>query len=472
MNLLSACLSVGSPALATYSLALTAFNRGYIATNFRRLREMVKRDTHRRYRYMDERISAATFILQESQQCPMRANQRNGELASLIALSDREQFWKSAAKDLKNTRRGFTYSFLAQVILAFVTYVISFSQIVHDDLGSVNDGLQFASSSVWSWIAQSTMNDTSDIPLLPLLSTATGDQDEEISRTNSNSTLLSPVIAISDAPELDHVVTLPTWLGMDVRGDERREGPIFNYARILTWFAFAKHVESGFESAVEEFRAQRPIPTTAQDAAARCRLELHKDLPAFTAWSRIPRAAIQHMFWAGFLALFLQWGTTGAAIFIWYTFQFKDLLTPASGVGCRSGSYLIYGVAATISWLLLVFSNLVSHALMQRLEQNPRRKGGVGILGGVAVLSRIVGKAIAIANAAWLIASSVLEEIGTFETCWCKACAVQFHTKGWTAIFVSPSALQGAASGIWVGGFLWSITVCSIVIVVFAYGRH
>ncbi|KAF8145331.1 hypothetical protein K438DRAFT_1991968 [Mycena galopus ATCC 62051] len=39
MDLLSACLCVGSPALATYSLALTAFNRRYITSKFKALKE-------------------------------------------------------------------------------------------------------------------------------------------------------------------------------------------------------------------------------------------------------------------------------------------------------------------------------------------------------------------------------------------------------------------------------------------------
>jgi hypothetical protein len=116
MNLLSACLAVGSPALAAYSLALTAFNRGHISRKFQRLKDLVENETHRQYRYMAERVEAAGFILQEVQQCPMRANQRTGELANLIVLNDphRQYFWKIAAKDLKNTRRDFTYSFLAQ----------------------------------------------------------------------------------------------------------------------------------------------------------------------------------------------------------------------------------------------------------------------------------------------------------------------------------------------------------------------
>ncbi|KAF8144273.1 hypothetical protein K438DRAFT_2029243, partial [Mycena galopus ATCC 62051] len=97
-------------------------------------------------------VADASFILQESQQCPMRANQRIGELASLIVLADRQNFWKITAKDLKNTRRGFTYSFLAQVLLAFVSYLITFATAVHDSLGSAEAFIQFASSSAWSWM--------------------------------------------------------------------------------------------------------------------------------------------------------------------------------------------------------------------------------------------------------------------------------------------------------------------------------
>ncbi|KAJ7264052.1 hypothetical protein B0H12DRAFT_1102718 [Mycena haematopus] len=544
MDLLSACLCVGSPALATFSLALTTFNRGYIATKFQQLKETAEGDTHQRYHYMIDRVSAAAFILQESQQCPMRANQRSGGLADLIALPDRRNFWKIAVKDLKNTRRDFTYSFLAQVVFAFVSYLISFLAAVHDSLGSPDVGLQFASSAIWSWmfpivfgyirvgsqmkagsVKEALVGDTAipqrDIsgevevvyqkglrpnadlylplpsadsdwavpsasrsPIMDALSNAplgasTGhlrlrapshasNQDEEIQNSNapeSTTTLSRPAIAddADAAMKPDSALPPPTWLGMDVRGDERREGPIFNYARMLTWFAFAEHIGGGFESAIEQFRAQKKIPATSEEAAVLCGFRVREDLPAFKAWSDIPHAAIHHMFYAAALALFLQWGTTGPAIFVAYR-------TPAVGLGCRSGSYLIYGVAATVSWILLVLSSFISHATMQRLERDPRRRPG--ILGALAVLTRITGKAIAIANAGWLITSSVLEDLGTFQTCWCQTCAFQFHKSGWTPVFKGASDLRNAASGTWVGGFMWSITICCIVIVIFAYGRH
>ncbi|KAJ7648929.1 hypothetical protein DFH06DRAFT_1135190 [Mycena polygramma] len=152
-DILSGFLCVGSPALATYSLSLTVFNRRYITERFQVLKRTAERELAPEYHFMASRIEDAAYILQESQQCPIRANQRSGDLGKLITLKGphRQNFWEIAAKDLKNTRRGFSYSFGAQVFLAFVTYLISFIASVVDSLGSPV-GLQFASSAVWSWM--------------------------------------------------------------------------------------------------------------------------------------------------------------------------------------------------------------------------------------------------------------------------------------------------------------------------------
>ncbi|KAF7364460.1 hypothetical protein MSAN_01107400 [Mycena sanguinolenta] len=557
MDLLSACLCVGSPALATYSLALTAFNRRYIAAEFKRLKEEAETTTQRRYRYMAPRIDAACFVLQETQQCPMRADQRAGEFANLIVLPDRRTFWITAEKDLKNTSRGFTKSFLAQMILAFMSYLISFIAAVHDSLGSPDVGLQFASSSVWSWMFPivfgyirvgsqcqagaikealvdnivSTHEDLEVMPQTglrpdadlyrPLSSSETGGQNGSTdalpspatSTRSSKSWTNIPLLTTNARHQHQHSakdrnlrpVRLPTPLWMDVRGDERLEGPIFNYARIFTSFAFAGHVTKAFENSLSEFRIPpiEPVDTTnapgtpvtlyaisegpttppggtsattplsppgtaadvllmtAQDAAYCCGLDLSQDLPAFMSWKDISEtAAFQHIFRAALLALFLQWGTTGAALYVAYK-------TPTVGIGCRSGSYLIYGIAATVSWVLLVISQFVSHELMKRLERNPMPTLCTTILGWLAVIIRLAGKAIAIANAGWLIASSVLEEIGVFQTCWCQTDAFQYHTTGWTPVFKGAADLRNAASDTWIGGFAWSIGVSLATAIIF-----
>ncbi|KAE9391608.1 hypothetical protein BT96DRAFT_925214 [Gymnopus androsaceus JB14] len=661
LNILSGCLAVGSPALAAYSISLTAFNRWHISREFQRLKVMAQREIHSEYEYMIKRIDAAAFILQEAQQCPMRANQSDGQLGSLISMKDHhtDKFWEIAKKDLNNTRRGFTYSFLAQVLLAFLAYLISFISAVHDSLGSPDVGLQFATSTVWSWMfpivfgyvrvgtqckagsidealtdnkplpdgtggfayqtglcanadlrapqipshsppgvmnppelsssaaesntlhhipvatpalvmnpaepgngsATSSMglahcNDIllstfqinegkswqrdseeanqalpdaasatshtkftsqpySEVTLVPVRNKRGESRDDDLSLNSCASTsqiffhrspTMSQMHAVGPSrikpegntytaegslhytrsllPLEDHdarahllgqvpgtpedaTTSPPTWLGFDVRGDERREGSIFNYARIFTWFACAEHVQGGFRSSIEKFKKKATIPSSSKEAAEICGFSPREDLKAFMELGRVRTPIIQHILGAAFVALFIQWGTTGAAIFIAY-------FTPAVGLGCRSGSALIYGIAATLSWLLLVFSNVVSHTVMQRLEYNSnpriRKSRSIAILSGIAVATRLLGKAIAIVNAAWLVAFSVMEDVGAFETCWCETVAFQFHQLGWTPVFKSASDLKVVASGIWIGGFLWSIMVCIIASTIYTYG--
>ncbi|KAF9062616.1 hypothetical protein BDP27DRAFT_278516 [Rhodocollybia butyracea] len=189
-----------------------------------------------------------------------------------------------------------------------------------------------------------------------------------------------------------------TWWGFDVRGDERTEDQSLNTPASSLG---SRSLDTYNEGSRMGFPAMLD-----RDAAIRCRLE--PELRAFIPLSTLHQHPhiIHHMFQAALVALFLQWGTTGAAILVAYW-------TPAVGLGCRSGGYLIYGIAATVSWLMLVFSNLISHEVMQRLEVRDQR--GMRGLSGLAVITRITGKTIAIFNAVWLIASSVMEDIGAFS---------------------------------------------------------
>ncbi|KAJ7624246.1 hypothetical protein DFH06DRAFT_1230060 [Mycena polygramma] len=261
-------------------------------------------------------------------------------------------------------------------------------------------------------------------------------------------------ITLTPTPTLpNRPVPPPTWCGFDIRGDESREGPIFNYARLFTWFAVTTHVENGFDAAIASFQRGTPVPQTTAKAARCCEWQECEDLSAFMAWSELPGAVINHMWLAAIAAVFLQWGTTGAAVFVGYW-------TPTIGIGCRTGSYLIYGVAATLSWILLVASHLLSHEAMQRFERDPDHTPG--IFSALAVSTHLFGKTLAICNAMWLVASSVMEYIGYFQTCWCETAAYQYHKSGWTAVFKGQQDLRDVAQGIWIGGFIWSVAVCLI----------
>src|SRR5438034_9445689 len=52
-------------------------------------------------------------------------------------------------------------------------------------------------------------------------------------------------------------LSIPSWLGADVRGDERCRGPIYNYARVFTWWQFVNSVEEAFDATIENINAAR-----------------------------------------------------------------------------------------------------------------------------------------------------------------------------------------------------------------------
>lgn len=50
-------------------------------------------------------------------------------------------------------------------------------------------------------------------------------------------------------------VQVPKWYGADIRGDERLSGPIFNYARVFTWWQFATSIEKALETTAENIES-------------------------------------------------------------------------------------------------------------------------------------------------------------------------------------------------------------------------
>jgi hypothetical protein len=112
-DFLSACMAVGSPALVTYSLALTVLNRSYMSRQFAKLKKSTL-DRSQRTSHITDSMDAASFIVGEARQAPVRASDEDGWLTSLISRGGNRRFWISVERNLKNSGRGFTYSFFAQ----------------------------------------------------------------------------------------------------------------------------------------------------------------------------------------------------------------------------------------------------------------------------------------------------------------------------------------------------------------------
>ena len=170
-------------------------------------------------------------------------------------------------------------------------------------------------------------------------------------------------------------------------GDEKQQGPSYNYARVFTWFQVSRALLAVLNGTMENVSAEISIPNNMSDSgainpgtntsgrwdserdlignaeqtASYCGLRKRDVLPTYASWRKMcsdPECRVfRYMLGAGVVALLVQWGTTGAAILIAYN-------TPVAGLGCRSGAYLVYGLLGTAGWLFHVASMMLSHWAM------------------------------------------------------------------------------------------------------------
>jgi hypothetical protein len=184
-----------------------------------------------------------------------------------------------------------------------------------------------------------------------------GSTGRSLRQNESRDLILAPVS--STTTELIYEQRTPYWYGIYIAGDEGKEGPIFNYARFMTCWQVAETIRQSFETTRRNLQNRRPVGKahswtesseenlsgTKSQMASYC--DLSHDRPGFhdtaypefhkidpCVWGRLLKAAA--------VAIILQWGTTGPSILIAF-------LTPTVGLGCRSGSYLLYGCLATMS---------------------------------------------------------------------------------------------------------------------------
>ncbi|KAK5109262.1 hypothetical protein LTR85_003445 [Meristemomyces frigidus] len=505
---MSFCLAVGSPAFVTYSLVTTILNRYWIRKQFSELQSKAHSlSIRQKYRGYEDRMRAAQYLLQEAQQVPLRASQEKGWLSSLIVIPRNDEWWEHLESRLKSTRRGVTASLVAQMALASVTYLFAIITSLVGSLGDQAAGLQIASGSLWIWlipvilgwitVGTQSSHRTIDVALRSELASRAleppiptnqyserHDQQGLIVRSglSPQQSRVQTVIGAMDTPDPSHL-EVPNWCGADVEGDDKRKGPIYNYARLFTWWQLASTMDHAFWKTLDNvskgttcdtgpglntWRWNDLDPTSNLEGDIKGTADycgLHMDaIHAYPEWSAMPSYLYRRIFSASLWALFLQWGTTGASIMIAYS-------TMTVGLGCRLGSYLIYGVAGTLVWLFLLTSQLLSHEVMLRYQKehilNPsidfrlghdpkqpvsnsyERDWAHSALCAAAVILRYFGKAIAIANTLWLIIQPLLELIGAYDNCWCRGNAGRLGREGWVVLFKDAQDLKLFTSPPW-----------------------
>ncbi|KAH0537684.1 hypothetical protein FGG08_005549 [Glutinoglossum americanum] len=528
-NIMSVLLALGSPAMITYSVTLTVLNGYSIRQKFKNLRNrctnIQNRDLYRR------RIKAAAFILQESQQVPMRTSEDNGWLSGLVVLRENQAWWKNTEKHLSGTRRGRTFSLYTQISMASVAWLLTVIGALIGNIGDTTTALQLSSGSIWLWMIPVILGwimgnmapylESQETQLTFIAGTQSSsraindalcDEHHPATRissqpdgngniyTHGEQTGVKNRIGFATRPDpnanpnnnvgalpligpgIIHAGTNPNppededfpWLGSSLSGDEAEAGPVYNYARLFTWWAFAETMENAFSSMIRSMMQNVPLDLDGlqqqqqqqqqpgfvrREVARFCGLA-HGTRRAYYEWADMPAIVWRHMFYAAAVAIILQWGITGASLMIAY-------LTPTVGLGCRSGTYLIYGSVATLSWFLLILSSLFSHGTILYLQRQFEQKDVVvpRILCALTLATRKTGKGLALLNAVFLFTSCIFEYTGFYGRCWCQANVPSMGSRGYSVIFLTPSDVATKAKRYWGGG----ITI-SLIVGIFTWG--
>ncbi|KAH8831116.1 hypothetical protein DL96DRAFT_1523993 [Flagelloscypha sp. PMI_526] len=488
--ILSAILALGSPFLATYSLVITALNRRYIFHRFRDILAVAKEANP----LLRKRAEYAAIILAETQQVPMRASQEDNWLSSLICVDkNTDAFWKKVKDTLAKNRRGWTPSLVTQVIAALLSYLFAYITARVDtlDKDTRETGLYFATSIVWSWmfavVPAAIWVGTQMKPIDTVFTESSAYREDSdiipqaqnglFQATNPPSLLgASPFSSLS-------LYVLPTWMSLDVLGFERTRGPIFNFARRHTSLLLVHH----YPPTAFEALPLLHVPTTAATSttklshigsvdtqrpglvahAVQCDLPINTRLGVFEKRNSkaFPSSTTQAFLLAIAIAVIHQWGTAGAALYTAYA-------TFVVGLGCRSGSYLLYGILGTVSGTLLMASSILSHDFMawhegERQKQDPMPRSMLWRR-LLAVLFRWVGILFAIGNAFWLLTFSIMEDIGFFQTCWCQGDLLESLRRGhlwshWIPVFAEAN-ISTEIYGVMTGGFVAATVVCVLVV--------
>ena len=461
-------LTVGSPTLAAFSLALTAINTRWANDRF----SDIKYPNHR---------SAATALIY-LQQVPLHLTTREGLLASLIVLPENDEWWECLVDRLEHTH---TWTIAAAASMAWV--IIAFVLAIIDSLTNVEN--LYSSSkgigSLWLWLIpivigwlwvpfssydklRTAIDKAND---LAILAASDGLPQPGIDARNSPNTRGSRNSRPqSRAYDVSRVQAVRMSERREVfTGDVARTSPVFNYARTWEWWCIVEMIAQAFEHADRKAESHTPVDIgRGWVPPGDRRTAIHRDnrigtigqvqaYCGFTAQGEeeperpLPPGVWKKIFVASVFGLGLQWGTTSSAIMI-------AVFTPTTGLGCRSGSYILYGIVSTVVWLTLVLSSYLAHYVKARHRYSHRRSGlnSVTVAQGLATFLRRLSILVASCNSLWVIHVCVFEFTNFYSTCYCNSSVLGRGVQRGYSLIITAGYDYGHTRAAWTGGFVFA----------------
>ncbi|RDB30039.1 hypothetical protein Hypma_013864 [Hypsizygus marmoreus] len=440
-NLVSMLMTVGSPTLAAYSLALTVLNGRWIAKRFAS--------------HSYPNLRNAVRILSSLQQSPLRVTTDGSLLSSLVVLPENDDWWSELVMwlDYTHTWSISAVTSISWVIIAYIfTVVDSFTGDITAAVNANGQGV----GSLWIWLLPIVIGWLQISPKCDSVRLY-----QAIARANKIAYVATPSGRPVPASSLSRrrAITLAPGPEDALRRDEGCTAPIYNYARFLPWVQAVEDVRSAFSAASDHAHLHRSVdpeinwekedrfasgPSRVNREGTRAQVDAYctaigehtstRSAWGPHVWSRLCLASI--------LALFLQWGATGAAIIVvWFT--------PTTGLGCRSGAYLLYGALSTVVWFLLVLSSLLSHYAMTTPHASGKPSVRIARLSSIAF--RRLGKLVATCNAIWIVMTCLFQFTNFFDRCYCNSSVLGRGFNSYNVVEFMANDILGMR-GAWIGG--------------------
>jgi len=449
-------LTVGSPTLAAFSLGLTALNTRWAYNRFSSI------SYHNR--------SNAAKALIHLQQVPLRLTTRDGLLASLIVLPENDDWWDCLLDRLEQSHTWTiaAATSIAWVIIAFVFTIVDSLMNLGKNLNSNGQGV----GSLWLWLvpivvgwlwtpvcsydklknAIDKANDLAFVAAEDILPQANGAPRTDTPRR---------------AYDVSHRQAIRMHKARKVfTQDAARTAPVFNYSRLWEWSSVVETIARGFEEADRKARRHIPVDSrkewvqpedkhpvnrrdnrtgTISQVQAYCRFPLRGDKEPVQP---VPSGVWKRVFIASVFALGLQWGTTSSAALV-------VIFTPTTGLGCRSGSYILYGAVSTMIWLALLISSYLAHyaKVLNDNGEIPPRFNSADLAQGLATFLRRLSILAAGCNTLSIVLACVFQFSNFYSTCYCNSSVLgrgSLHAYN----IISAGYDYGHMEAAWIGGIV------------------
>ncbi|KAG1816879.1 uncharacterized protein BJ212DRAFT_181309 [Suillus subaureus] len=447
-NLMSALLTVGSPALAGYSLFITLLNSRWINRRFNHSVD------HPNSRF-------AVSILSSLQQVPLRFHPDRTHLYSLIALPENDSWWKCLAEfvDYTHTWSIASATSIAWVIIAYILTVANSLSDVYADVQSNGE----ASGSMWLWLIPIVVGWLQLSPKCDFnrLQAAYERADKHALRTGAadirtRMPLASSRRALAITAKEEDVMS----------PDEFLTPPIFNYSRSLRWASTAETICLVFKVASEKAHS---LPSDLGSERAEFDTAIQSDTtrdtddrescqdpimycaqPGEAQSSHWAPGVFTRMAIASCASLALQWGTVGAALLVgWFT--------PTTEMGCRAMGYLLYGVISTLIWMMLLMSSILAH---YSAAYSHRKSLSARVALALSHFLRWMGKLWAVINFFLVVLACIFQYSNFYDRCFCNSSVFSRRGAAYTVI-IETAAQAGRAKTAWIVALVLACTSAS-----------